>query len=125
MSPSTRHALAELGHTAGSYGFAHVFWTAVVGGWIIALVAWLVTASTDTIGQVVLIVLLTFLVGSGEFAHSIAGSGEALGAVYDGQLAFTSYLTWLSAAVLGNAVGGVLIVGLLNYGQVHNAPDAS
>jgi hypothetical protein len=28
------------------------------------------------------------------------------------------YLQWLVAAVLGNALGGVVIVALLNYGQV-------
>lgn len=121
LSPEVRDALAELGHKAGSHGFTHVFWTAVVGGWVIALVAWLVTASTDTIGQVLLIVLLTFLVGAGEFAHSVAGSGEVLSSVFSGGLPLTSYLTWFAGAVLGNAVGGVVIVGLLNYGQVHSS----
>ena len=34
-----------------------------------------------------------------------------------------SYLAWLAAATLGNIVGGVLIVSLLNYGQVHPDED--
>ncbi|MCU1587846.1 MAG: Formate/nitrite family of transporter, partial [Frankiales bacterium] len=68
---------------------------------------------------VVLITLLTFFLGAGHFAHSIAGSGEVLAAVLGGPLALTSYLTWLAGAVLGNVVGGVVIVALLNYGQVH------
>jgi formate/nitrite transporter FocA (FNT family) len=112
--------VVRLGAEAGSKGFTTIFWTAVVGGWIVALVAWLVTASTDTIGQVALITLLTFFLGAGHFAHSIAGSGEVLAAVFDGPLELTSYLTWLSGAVLGNVVGGVVIVALLNYGQVHS-----
>jgi formate/nitrite transporter FocA (FNT family) len=111
--------IVRLGAEAGSKGFTTVFWTAVVGGWIVALVAWLVTASTDTIGQVILITLLTFFLGAGHFAHSIAGSGEVLAAVFDGPLRVSSYLTWLSGAVLGNVVGGVVIVALLNCGQVH------
>lgn len=61
-----------------------MFWSAVVAGWLIALVAWLVTASTDTIGQVVLIVVITYFVGVGHFAHSIAGSSEVLTAVLAG-----------------------------------------
>lgn len=116
-----RDSLTRLGQEAGRPGFATVFWTAVVGGWLVALVAWLVTASTDTVGQVLLVGLLTFFVGAGHFAHSIAGSGEVLAAVFAGALPFTSYLSWLSGAVAGNVVGGVVIVALLNYGQVHAA----
>jgi formate/nitrite transporter FocA (FNT family) len=35
-----------------------------------------------------------------------------------GPVSGVDYLRWLAAAVLGNAVGGVVIVALLNYGQV-------
>ncbi|MCU1593106.1 MAG: Formate/nitrite family of transporter [Frankiales bacterium] len=120
-----REALARLGQEAGRTGFTTVFWTAVVGGWLVALVAWVVTASTDTVGQVLLVATLTFFVGVGHFAHSIAGSGEVLTAVFLGALPLTSYLTWLAGAVLGNVVGGVVIVALLNYGQVHAAGSES
>ncbi len=111
--------LRILGTEAGDQGFTQVFWTAVVAGWMIALVAWLVTASTSTSGQILVIVLLTYVVGLGHFAHSIAGSAEVLTAVLAGDLPVTSLLTWVSAAVLGNTVGGVVIVALFNYGQVH------
>lgn len=119
LKAGPRSALVELGKTAGSASFASVFWSAVIGGWIIALVAWLVTASTDTVGQVLVILVLTFLVGAGGFTHSVAGSGEVLSAVINGSLPLSSYLTWLVGAVIGNAIGGVAIVALLNYGQVH------
>ena len=48
----------------------------------------------------------------------IAGSAEALSAVVAGQVPVGTYLVWLTAATLGNTVGGVIIVSLLNYGQV-------
>lgn len=122
LTPGMAEELTKLGVDAGSRGFSTVFWTAVVAGWLIALVAWLVTASTDTVGQIVMIVMLTYVVGVGHFAHSVAGSGEVLAAVLSGGLPTTSYLTWLVGAVLGNSVGGVLIVALFNYGQVHARP---
>jgi formate/nitrite transporter FocA (FNT family) len=125
VTPAVRRELAALGVEAATQSFGTVFWTAVIGGWLIALVAWLVTASTDTVGQVVIIVLVTYLVGVAHFAHSIAGSGEALAAVLVGQLPVTSYVTWLAGAVLGNAAGGVIIVALFNYGQVHHEPAPS
>lgn len=85
---------------------------------MIALVAWMVTASRWTIGQVVMIWLLTFIVGIGRFAHCIVTSSEILAAVVSGPVAPAIYLHWLLFATLGNIAGGVVIVSLLNYAQV-------
>jgi formate/nitrite transporter FocA (FNT family) len=118
LQPDVRSALTEIGArtTAGSFG--GLFWAGVLGGWIIALMAWLVSAARFTMGQVMLIYLMTFVVGAAHLAHCIAGSGEALSAALAGHVSAGSYLLWLAAATLGNTVGGVLIVSLLNYGQV-------
>jgi formate/nitrite transporter FocA (FNT family) len=110
--------LVKVGEKSVAHGTWHVFASAVVGGWLIALTAWLVLAGRDTIGHVALIWLVTFLVGAGHFAHSIATSGEILAAVVRGSVGVGAYLDWLWAATLGNIVGGVLVVALLNYGQV-------
>ncbi len=118
VTGGTEHALAGLGATAVAPGFGHVLWTGVIGGWLIALVAWLVEGAEMSIGQVVLIWLLTYLVGVGAFAHCIATSGEILVAVLGGSVGGWHYLAWLVAATLGNIAGGIVIVALLNYGQV-------
>ena len=123
LSPGVGGTLAELGAEAGGQGFGTVFWTGVIAGWLIALVAWLVTASQDTIGQVVIIFFVTFIVGVGHFAHCIAGMAEVYTAVMSGALPVTSACTWVAAAVLGNTAGGVLIVALFNYGQVHTVAE--
>lgn len=115
---STESQLVRLGSVAAAPGFGHVFWTGVIGGWLIALVAWLVEGAEMSIGQIVLIWLLTYLVGLGAFAHCIATSGEILCAVFDGRVSGFGYLRWLGGATLGNAAGGIFIVALLNYGQV-------
>ena len=104
------------GSVTGTAG--HFFWSGIVGGWLIALVAWMVTASQWTIGQVVMVWLLAFLVGIGKFAHCIATSGEILAAVVAGAASADAYLRWLLFATLGNITGGVVIVSVLNYGQV-------
>ncbi len=118
VRPDIAHALVELGKDSVGYTFGHVFWSAVIGGWMIALVAWIVTASHWTIGQLAMVWLLTFVVGVGHFAHCVASSGEILSAVVTGAVPPGSYFLWLLAATLGNIVGGVVIVSLLNYGQV-------
>jgi formate/nitrite transporter FocA (FNT family) len=89
----------------------------VVGGWIIAMVAWLVSASHSITGSVMLIWMMTFIVGAGHFAHCVAGSGEILSSVLAGQVELGSFFRWLLPATAGNICGGVLLVTLLEYGQ--------
>lgn len=118
LKPEIAANLAQLGHNALQGSNAHFFWSGVIGGWMIALVAWMVSASQWTIGQIAVIWLLTFVVGLGHFAHCIATSGEILAFVFSGQESFRAYLNWLVFATSGNVVGGILIVTLLNFGQV-------
>ncbi len=118
LAPEHRASLVQLGLTALQGASPHLFWSGVIGGWIIALVAWMVTASQHTIGQFVLIYLFTFLVGLGHFSHCIASTCEILTAVLSGAAPLPSYLQWLLPVTLGNITGGIVIVSLLNYGQV-------
>ena len=89
-----------------------------MGGWIIATVAWLVSGSHSITGSVMIIWMLTFVVGLGDFAHCIAASGEILTAVLTHHLPWTSFPQWFVPAVCGNVCGGVGMVTLLEYGQV-------
>jgi formate/nitrite transporter FocA (FNT family) len=110
-------AIAQLGLTAVHEPAGTVFWSGVVGGWIIATAAWLVSGSHSITGSVMVIWMLTFVVGLGNFAHCIATSGEILTAVLTHQLPWAAYPSWLGPAVAGNVCGGVLMVTLLEYGQ--------
>jgi formate/nitrite transporter FocA (FNT family) len=62
--------------------------------------------------------LLTLVVGLGHFSHCIATSGEILSAVVHGDLSAGVYFHWLLLATSGNIIGGVVIVSMLNCGQV-------
>lgn len=121
LASGAREHLVATGAEVADGPWWGLFWSGVVGGWLVALTAWLVLAAEDAIGRVVVIFLFTFLVGLGAFAHSIAGSSETLASVLGGALDVGGFLRWLAAAVLGNTVGGVLVVALLNHGQVR--PD--
>jgi formate/nitrite transporter FocA (FNT family) len=118
LHPDMISQLVRIGTDAASGTASHFFWSGVIGGWLIALVAWTVTASHWTIGQLAMIYLLTLIVGAGRFAHCIAGSCEILAAVVHGEITAYTYFHWLLPATGGNICGGVIIVSLLNYGQV-------
>lgn len=119
VQPKIAEQLSQLGLAAMSVSHSNAFWSGVIGGWLIALVAWMVSASHWTIGQVAMIWLLTFLVGLGGFSHCIATSAEILCTVVAGVAPVRTYLGWLFFATAGNIFGGVTIVTLLNWGQVH------
>lgn len=118
LKPEFINALTELGVRALQHSPMYIFWSGIFGGWLIALVAWEISGSHNTIGQIALIWLLTFVVGLGQFAHCIATSGEILSAVLAGSASGGQYVLWLLLATAGNIAGGVVIVTLLNYGQV-------
>jgi len=118
LRPDILAHVVQLGQEAVSSTPSHFFWSGIIGGWLIASVAWTVTASHWTIGQLAIIYLLTFVVGTGHFAHCIASSCEIITAVFAGPVRPMEYVRWLGAATLGNILGGVLIVSLLNYAQV-------
>lgn len=117
LQPENLTALAQMGIDAASPAAMHIFWSAVVGGWIIALVAWMVSGSHSITGSFALVWSLAFVVGIGHFAHCIATSGEILTAVICDKVTAARYLEWLGLAVSGNIGGGVVLVTLLEYGQ--------
>jgi formate-nitrite transporter family protein len=118
LRPGIANQLMELGTEAVQGPAAHIFWSGVIGGWLIALVAWVVTASQWTIGQLAMVWILTFVVGVGKFSHCVVTSGEIISAILIGPVTVGAYLQWLLLATAGNIVGGVVIVSVLNYGQV-------
>jgi formate/nitrite transporter FocA (FNT family) len=124
LRPDMVQALAQLGLEGLHHPSQTVFWSGVMGGWIIATVAWLVSGSHSITGSVMIIWMLAFVVGLGHFAHCIAASGEILTAVLIGQAPLMAFLTWLGLAVAGNICGGVGMVTLLEYGQVIYGGDA-
>ena len=117
LRPEFVTSLAALGVEAAAMTASHAFWSGVVGGWIIATVAWLVSGSHSITGSVMLIWIMTFVVGAGHFAHCIASSGEILSSVLAGRETAVQFFLWLAPATAGNICGGVLLVTMLEYGQ--------
>ena len=124
LAPACVESLAQLGLDAVHHPAATIFWSGVMGGWIIATVAWLVSGSHSITGSVMIIWMLAFVVGLGNFAHCIAASGEVFAAILTGQAPWVTFPVWFLPAVAGNICGGVGMVTLLEYGQVIVGKDA-
>jgi formate/nitrite transporter FocA (FNT family) len=124
LPPAAIQWLTQLGLEATNHPTAAIFWSGVMGGWIIATVAWLVSGSHSITGSVMIIWMLTFVVGLGNFAHCIAASGEVFAAILTGHAPWKAFSAWFLPAVAGNICGGVGMVTLLEYGQVIVGKDS-
>lgn len=118
LQPELLRIAADL--TTGSW--LAIFYGAIFAGWLIALLGWLLASTMSTGAQIVLIWLCTAPIAAFGFRHSIAGAVEAFYRAAAGGAGWGEMFGgFIVPAVLGNAVGGVLLVALLNYGQV--APE--
>lgn len=123
LEPRFVEALSALGVQGLGHPAWTIFWSGVIGGWMIAMAAWLVSGSHSITGSVMLIWLLTYVVGAGSFAHCIASSCEILVAVLTHHATWLGYAQWLGPAVAGNICGGVGLVTILEYGQAVYGKD--
>ena len=118
IEPPFVSTMSELGAKAIAHPASTVFWSGVIAGWMIALAAWLVSASHSITGSVMVIWMLTYVVGLGDFAHCIASSCEIMTTVLTHHAPWVAYFPWFGPAVLGNIFGGVCLVTILEYGKV-------
>jgi formate-nitrite transporter family protein len=117
FNPEAVRAFTELGQKAAEPGALGVLVKGVFAGWLIALMVWLLPAAATA--RFVVIVAVTWLIGVAQFSHVIAGSAEAAFAAMQGAIGWDRYLLdFLLPALVGNSIGGVVIVALLNHAQV-------
>jgi formate-nitrite transporter family protein len=117
FEPEVLTKFDDLASELVSYSFGTTMLRGVFAGWLIALMVWLLPFAETA--RVLVIVIITYVVGLGRFAHVIVGSVEVLYGVITGSVTLGAYLgSFLLPGLLGNIIGGVALVALLNYGQV-------
>jgi len=108
--------LTHLGSTACRLGGGPMLLGAILAGWLMGLMSWLITAARDTISQIVLVWLIAASIGLAQLNHAVAGAVEVFAGVFvhDGLKVadLGHFLLWTT---LGNAIGGVVFVALLKY----------
>jgi len=98
-------------------GFGATFLKAVFAGWLIALMVWLLPSARSA--RLLTVLIVAYLVSLARLSHIVAGSVEASYAVMSGSVPLADYfLRFMAPTLLGNIVGGVALVALLNHGTV-------
>ncbi len=118
MFPSdVEQAFAQIGQAAANVTPGIAALKGIFAGWLIAMVVWMLASARG--GHIAIIIILTYFVGLGQFTHVIAGSVEVLYLVVAGSLPWNHWaVSYFLPTLLGNILGGVSLVSVLNHAQV-------
>jgi len=119
LGVASPEAFATIAHKLVDHDPGWLFVAGLLAGWLMGLLAWLLTAAQETISRLAVIWLVTASIGLLHLPHSIAGNVEVLFGVFvSPEVSVRNYAVFLALATAGNAVGGGVFVGLLKYGHV-------
>jgi formate/nitrite transporter FocA (FNT family) len=111
-----RETMLALSAESMQHGWWEMAFRAVTAGFLMAAMVWLIPAADAA--QFFIIVLVTYLIGVGDFPHIVAGSVEAFMLVANGELGVGAMLSFMLPVLAGNIVGGTVLFALLSYAQV-------
>ena len=115
---AAEEALYLARHGAFEVGWWALFSKAVFAGLIVAGVVWVGFSSRDTISRIVVTYLAFLSIPVGGLFHSVVAFSEAWYLVLYGELAFAvGLIDFVLPVLLGNTIGGVALVTLVNYFQ--------
>lgn len=110
-------ALVSISAAAIHGGFAVTLLKSIFAGWLIALMVWILPSARSS--RLLTILIITYVVALGGLSHVVAGSTEAAYGVLTGHAPLSLYFTgFLVPTLIGNIIGGVALVALLNHGTI-------
>ncbi|ELY88439.1 formate/nitrite transporter family protein [Natrinema altunense] len=104
------------------HGIQTSWWTlfskAAFAGLIVAGVVWIVYASRDTISRLVVVYMAFLAIPLGDLFHVVVSFTEMLYLVFAGDLhVFVGMTEFVLPVLLGNTIGGIVLVTVVNYFQ--------
>lgn len=117
FSAEATTAFREIGAIAIQPSFGGHILRGIFAGWLIALMVWVLPFAETA--RVWVIIILTYLVGLGEFSHVIAGAVEVFTLAAAGGAGWGEVIGgYIVPTLIGNIIGGVMLVAMLNHAQV-------
>jgi len=120
FSADVRESLDRIAEAPFSGAFGVTVVRAVLAGWLIALMVWLLPSARSA--RLLTVLLITYVVAACKLSHVIAGSVEGLYGVFRGAAGMSDYfLVFLIPTLIGNVIGGMSLVALINHAAI--APE--
>ncbi|WP_462380626.1 formate/nitrite transporter family protein [Pseudomonas sp. Marseille-QA0892] len=96
-----------------------MFAKAIVSGWMIATMVWLIPAAEGA--KIWIIIIITYCMALGSFAHIVVGTAEVSYLVFAGELGWSQFWWPFALPTLaGNIVGGSLIFAIISHAQIRS-----
>lgn len=109
-------AFIDVSKHAIEHDLTDIFFMAIPAGFLIAALVWMLSSAEGSHFWIILI--MTYVIAIGDFAHIVAGSGEAFLLMLGNDIALSQGLGYLVMACLGNIIGGTGLFALMAYAQV-------
>ena len=120
--PPLHHALTQIALETIEPTTLELFVKAIPAGWLIALMVWLGPSLPG--GRLWIVLILSYVVGVAGFSHVIAGSVDVMYAAFRGDASWGDYfLRFLLPVLIGNTIGGTVLVATLNHAQATSGEE--
>jgi formate-nitrite transporter family protein len=117
LTPELRDGMLALSSHILDHGWIEMVFKGIGAGFLIAAMVWLLPGAEHAQFQVV--VLMTYLIAVGGFAHIIAGSVEAFLLILHGDAGvWPVFADFFVPVLIGNVIGGTALFALIAYAQV-------
>src|SRR6056297_80265 len=118
LSSASASAAAGCAEEAIETAWWTLFMKAMVAGLIVAGVVWVDYSLRDGIARIAMVYLAFFAIPIGNLYHVVVSWTEMLYLVFEGELALAvGVWEFVVPVLLGNSIGGVLLVTVVNYFQ--------
>lgn len=112
----TIETMVNVGGHVINYQWWVLLLSAITAGWLMGLLTWLLNSTINSLTRILLIFMITGVIGFGGFHHSIVGNIEVFGAlIHTDTISVGDYVWFLLITLLGNGIGGAIVVGLFKY----------
>ncbi|MCW4153185.1 formate/nitrite transporter family protein [Halomonas janggokensis] len=101
-----------------------MFAKAILAGWMIATLVWLIPAAGQA--KVWVIIIITYVMAIGEFTHIVVGASEGFYLLLIGNISWSELVFQFGLPTLaGNVIGGTFIFALISHAQIRGDKDLS
>ncbi len=96
---------------------AGIIASGILAGFFLGALVWMLPAARGS--EFLVIILITYFIGLGDFSHVVAGSTEVFLLALAGEIPpLNTISAFIISALIGNIIGGTALFSLIAYGQV-------
>jgi formate/nitrite transporter FocA (FNT family) len=124
FTPEEQEAFLKIASTSMEPPRLTLFFKSIFAGWLIATMVWMLPVAET--GRIWVLIIVPYIVGLGHLSHIIIGSIYCFYTIFAGHAAWGEYFShFFWPVLLGNCIGGVALVAIVNHQQATAGTEES